>query len=258
VIEIAFGQTFYDDETAWGAESSARLAAAIQDGAVAALDPLTTYTRQDRGTEAVAYYVISRTWADGDTCERDGDVYCKPHRGLQMPSALSEVGSITLRAEHDLLASDAGQLALADGLFDGLVAYFGDRPVAARIGLEGDDTIAPLPVDGDGPPYWPDVVPDGPVRLRLTNTGTEAWDGLRLVAGWELTDAPYLAHEPRRLEPIGPSIPALEPGESVVVTASLPPAPAGGRALAWISLSEPRASLAGRGVAALQLSNEAP
>ena len=258
MIEIAFGQTFYDDETPWGVDGSARLAAAIQDGAVAALDPLTTYTRQDRGTEAVAYYVISRTWADGDSCERDGDVYCKPHRGLQMPSALSEVGSITLRAEHDLIASDAGQQALADGLFDGLVAYFGDRPVAARIGLEGADAIAPLPVDGDGPLYWPDVLPDGPVRLRLTNTGTEAWDGLRLVAGWELTDAPYLAREPRHLEPIGPSIPALEPGESVVVTASLPPAPAGGRAVAWISLSEPRASLAGRGVAALQLSSEAP
>ncbi len=260
VIEIAFGQTFYDDETAWGADGSGRLAAAIQDGAVAALDPLTTYPRQDRGTEAVAYFVISRTWADGDTCEREGDEYCKPHRGLLMPSALSEVGSITLRAEHDLIASDDGQQALADGLFDGLVDYFGNRGVAARIGLEGETPgTAPEPVAGDGPPYWPQVAPADPVRLRLTNTGTESWpDDLRLVAGWAATDAPYLAQAPDGVAPIGPAIPALEPGESVVVTVELPPPPAGDRAVAWISLLGSRASLADRGVAALQLSSEAP
>ena len=44
-----------------------------------------------------------------------------------MPSALDEVGSISLRAEHDLLASDAGQDAVAAGLFDGLTDYFGSR-----------------------------------------------------------------------------------------------------------------------------------
>jgi N-acetylmuramoyl-L-alanine amidase len=260
VIEIAFGQTFYDDETPWGADESARLAAAIQDGTVAALDPLTTYTRQDRGTEAVAYFAISRTWAAGDSCEREGDDYCKPHRGLLMPSALSEVGSITLRAEHDLIASDDGQQALADGLFDGLVEYFGDRGVAARIGLDGETPgTAPEPVEGGGPPYWPPVAPDGPVRLRLTNTGTEAWGSdLRLVAGWEASEAPYLASAPDQLESIGPEIPALEPGESVVVSADLPPAPGGGRAVAWISLSLGRASLADRGSPALQLSSEAP
>src|SRR6185436_12880084 len=111
VIEVAFGETFYDDETPWGPEASADLADAIQRGTVTAIDPLTTYTRQDRGTEAVAYYAISRAWADGDTCEHEGDTYCKPHRGLLMPSALDEVGSISLRAEHDLLASEAGQEA---------------------------------------------------------------------------------------------------------------------------------------------------
>jgi N-acetylmuramoyl-L-alanine amidase len=260
VIEIAFGQTFYDDETPWGADASARLAAAIQDGTVAAIDPLTTYTRQDRGTEAVAYFAISRAWADGDSCERAGDEYCKPHRGLLMPSALSEVGSITLREEHDLIASDAGQQALADGLFDGLVAYFGGRGVAARIALEGETPgTAPQPVDGDGPPYWPSVAPDGPVSLRLTNTGTEAWArDLHLVAGWEETGAPYLARAPEQLEVIGSEIPALEPGESVVITVQLPPPPRGGRAVAWVSLSDGRASLADGGMAALQLSSGAP
>ena len=260
VIEIAFGQTFYDDETPWGPDASASLADAIQRGAVDAIDPLTTYTRQDRGTEAVAYYAISRTWEDGDTCEREGDEFCKPQRGLLMPSALAEVGSITLRVEHDLLASAAGQDAVADGLFDGLVDFFGARPLAGRIGLaEAPVGAAPEPVPGDGPPFWPPVAPDGAVELQLTNTGTEAWaPGSELVAGWEETDAPYLSAAPERLDALDADVPALEPGESVVVSVDLPPAPAGGRAVAWISLSVERASLADRGSVALQLSNEAP
>ncbi len=260
VIEIAFGQTFYDDETPWGPDGSAGLADAIQRGAVAAIDPLTTYRRQDRGTEAVAYYAISRTWADGDTCEREGDEFCKPQRGLLMPSALAEVGSITLRAEHDLLASAAGQEAVADGLFDGLVEFFGARRLAGRIGLaDAPVGVAPQPVPGDGPPFWPSPLPDGPVELRLTNTGTEAWTvGSVLVAGWEQTDAPYLAVAPESLEALDAEIPALEPGESVVVWVNLPLASAGGRAVAWISLSVARASLADRGSAPLQLSTEGP
>jgi N-acetylmuramoyl-L-alanine amidase len=260
VIEIAFGQTFYDDETPWGEEGSAALADAIQRGTVAAIDPLTTYTRQDRGTEAVAYYAISRAWEDGDTCEREGDEFCKPQRGLLMPSALAEVGSITLRAEHDLLASAAGQDAVADGLFDGLVEFFAARPLAGRIGLvDAPVGAAPESVPGAGPPFWPPPAPDGSVRLRLTNTGTEAWaPGSVLVAGWEVTDAPYLADAPDSLEALDAEIPALAPGESVVVGVDLPAAPTGVRAVAWISLSVGRASLAEGGSVALQLSSEAP
>ena len=261
VIEVAFGQTFYDDETPWGPGASANLADAIQRGTVAAIDPLTTYTRQDRGTEAVAYYAISRAWADGDTCEREGDTYCKPHRGLLMPSALDEVGSISLRAEHDLLASEAGQDAVAAGLFDGLSDYFGSREIAGRVELAGRPAgVAPQPVAGDGPPFWPPVVTDGPIELRVTNTGTEAWPaGSRLEAGWEASDAPYLARPPEDLQPIGPEIPALDPGQSVVIGIELIPKPGVGRALAWISLSVDRASLADRGSPpALQLSSEAP
>jgi N-acetylmuramoyl-L-alanine amidase len=262
VIEVAFGQTFYDDETPWGPEASARLADAIQRGTVDAIDPLTTYTRQDRGTEAVAYYAISRAWADGDTCEREGDTYCKPQRGLLMPAALDEVGSISLRAEHELLASDAGQEAVAGGLFDGLIDYFGSREIAGRIELAGVPAgEAPQPVPGDGPPFWPPAVPDGSVELRVTNTGTDAWPaGSRLVAGWEASAMPYLARPPEDLQPIGPEIPALEPGDSVAIAVELPPMPDdGARALAWISLSVDRASLADRGSPpALQLSSEAP
>jgi N-acetylmuramoyl-L-alanine amidase len=260
VIEIAFGQTFYDDETQWGGDASASLADAIQRGAVAALDPLTTYTRQDRGTEAVAYYAISRTWEAGDTCEREGDEYCKPQRGLLMPSALAEVGSITLRAEHDLLASAVGQDAIADGLFDGLVEFFGDRPWAGRIGL-ADQPVgnAPEPVSGVGPPYWPPVVPDGAVELRLTNTGTDAWpEGSELAVGWEETEAPYLARAPDYVTPLDAGVPALAPGESVVVAIELPPPPGERRSVAWISLSLGRATLADRGSPALQVSDQAP
>ena len=261
VIEVAFGQTFYDDETPWGPDASANLADAIQRGTVAAVDPLTTYTRQDRGTEAVAYYAISRAWAEGDTCEREGDTYCKPHRGLLMPSALDEVGSISLRAEHDLLASEAGQDAVAAGLFDGLREYFGSREIAGRVEVEDMPAgVAPQPVPGDGPPFWPQAVPEGPVELRVMNTGTGSWSaGSRIEAGWETSDAPYLARPPADLQLIGPEIPALGPGESVVISIELPPKPGGGRALAWISLSVDRASLADRGSPpALQLSSEAP
>jgi N-acetylmuramoyl-L-alanine amidase len=259
VIEIAFGQTFYDDETSWGAEGSGPLADAIQRGVVAAIDPLTTYERQDRGVEAVAYYAISRSWSDGDTCEVEGDEFCKPQRGLLMPSALAEVGSITLRAEHDLLASGTGQDAVADGLFDGLVEFFGARALAGRIGLASEPVAAPDPVAGPGPPFWPPVAAGGAVELRLTNTGTESWPaGAELIAGWEETEAPYLAAAPAALETLDAEIPPLEPGESVVVSAALPPAPGDGRAVAWISLSLGRASLADRGSVALQVSSEAP
>jgi N-acetylmuramoyl-L-alanine amidase len=261
VIEIAFGETFYDDETPWGPDASADLADAIQRGSVAAIDPLTTYARQDRGIEAVAYYAISRAWADGDTCEREGDTYCKPHRGLLMPSALDEVGSISLRAEHDLLASDAGQDAAAEGLFDGLRDYFGARAIAGRVELaDVPARVAPQPVPGDGPMFWAPAVPDGPIELRVTNTGNEAWPaGSRIEAGWETSDAPYLPRPPADLQPTGPEIPALRSGESVVIPIELPSPPGGGRALAWISLSVDRASLADRGSPpALQLSSEAP
>ncbi|HEX2766315.1 MAG TPA: N-acetylmuramoyl-L-alanine amidase [Candidatus Limnocylindria bacterium] len=261
VFELAATQTFYDDETPWGADRSAALADGIQAGVVDAIDPLATeYERQDRGTEAVAYYVISRTWADGDRCEAADDTWCKPHRGLQMPGVLSEVGSITLRAEHDMLASAEGQAAIADGLFDGLAGWFSERELAARVAL-ADALVgaAPQPVEGDGPPFWAPVAPDGPIRLRVTNTGTEPIPaGAELVAGWEESDLPYLAAEPGDLAVIGDPLPALEPGEAIDVTVELPPAPGSARGLAWISLSVGSRTLAEVGSAALQLANRDP
>jgi len=256
VFEIAATQTFYDDETPWGDERSAALADAVQDGVVAALDPLAGHERQDRGTEAVAYYAVSRTWADTDTCETPGDTWCKPHRGLAMPGILSEIGSITSRPDHDLLASDAGQQAIADGVFDGLADWFAQRELSARVALADAPVGAlPEPMAGDGPPFWPpEHVADAPTRVRVTNTGTAPIAaGAALLAGWSSSDLPYLAAAPADLEPIGPPLPPLEPGESVVVTLDLPVAPSADRAVAWISLRVDGELLADLGSPALQL-----
>jgi hypothetical protein len=53
-------------------------------------------------------------------------------------------------------------------------------------------------------------------------------------------------------------MPALEPGESVVVRVVLPEPSGAGRALAWISLVDGASTLADRGSPALQLASEAP
>ena len=261
VFEIAATQTFYDDETSWGADASAALAEEVQAQVVSALEPLAAYERQDRGTDAVAYYAISRTWADGDTCEVPGDEWCKPHRGLAMPGILSEVGSITQRDEHDLLASAEGQAAIADGVFQGLAAWFRGRGLAARIAVADAPVGATPPlVDGDGPPFWAPLVGDGSLLLRVTNTGTEPLPvGGRLVAGWEVTDLPYLPAAPDAVQEIGAELPALAPGESVLVQADVPASPDGGRAVAWISLLSGSTTLADVGSPALQLATtEAP
>ena len=261
VFELAATQTFYDDETPWGADASARLATGLQDGVVAGIDGLATYDRQDRGTEAVAYYAISRSWnATTDTCETAGDTWCKPHRGLVMPSALAEVASITLRDEHDLLATSRGQEAIATGLVEGIGAFLADRPLAVRIGLDGQAATDGPPIEpGDGPPFAAAVLPSGALALRITNTGTQPIAaGSRLLAGWEASAAPYLAAAPAGIDAIGPELPALEPGASVVFEVDLPPSPDAARALAWISLRSGEDSLADLGSPALQLATAAP
>ena len=176
-----------------------------------------------------------------------------------MPTVLAEVGSITLRAEHDLLSSAAGHAAVADGLYAGLVDFFAARDVAARIGLV--DQIAgeaPNAVPGDGPPFWAPEAPDGPMRVRVTNNGVREMEGAQLVAGWEASDQPYLAAPPAALRPIGEPLPTLEPGESVVIEVSLPDAIGGARALAWISLLVEGTMLSELGSPALQLASGTP
>ena len=254
-FEIAATQTFYDDETPWSA-SSASLAESLQSGVVAAIEPLATYDREDRGTDAVAFYAVSRQWQDDDTCETPGDTWCKPHRALAMPGALAEVGSINLLEEHDLLASAEGQEAVAAGLFDGLARHLGARPLAARIGLETETPgERPEALDGTGPPFVASPL-TAPLRLRLTNTGIEPWPaGMSLVAGWEMTELPYLGQPPSGLVPLGNDIPTLAPGESVVVEAVLPAVPAE-RSVAWIGLRGGNGLLAEAGSPPLQLSSQ--
>ncbi|MGQ0608974.1 MAG: N-acetylmuramoyl-L-alanine amidase [Chloroflexota bacterium] len=256
-IEIAFSETFYTDETPWGATETARLAEAVQTGLVERLSPLADYRRGDRGTTAHNFYMVAPPLFEA-TPERP-DPLKQPTRGGLMPVVLAEVGSITLRSEHDLLASADGQDAVATGLLDGLEAYFADRELGVRIGLaDAPPGLAPEPVSGAGPPFWPAVASDGPVELRLTNTGTVAWpSGIGLVAGWETSDQPYLPRAPETLESLAVDVPALAPGASVVVSVELPSPPAG-RALAWISLGIQGATAADRGSPALQLSSQGP
>jgi N-acetylmuramoyl-L-alanine amidase len=256
-IEIAFSETFYTDETPWGAELTAALAAGVQDGVVTALDELGDYERGDRGITAHNFYLVAPPLFE-PTAERPDPVK-QPTRGALMPTVLSEIGSITLRQEHDLLASPEGQAAVAGGLFDGLVAFFAGRERAVRIGLEGETVPrAVRPVDGSGPPFWAAVAADAPLRLRLTNTGTdELAAGARLVAGWATDDGPYLPAAPA-LVPIGPDLPALASGASVVVEVELPPPPSPGRAVAWISLGGGGTTFAELGSPPLQVASAPP
>ena len=257
-IEIAFTETFYTDETPWGAERTARLAAGIQDGVVGELATLAEYERGDRGTTAHNFYMVAPTLFE--PTEERPDPLRQPTRGGLMPVVLSEVGSITLREEHDLLVSPEGQEAVARGITDGLAAFFADRPLGGRIRLAGvEPGWVPQPVPGDGPPFWPEVLPDGPISLRITNTGTEPWpEDVAVVAAWGITDEPYLARAPEDLQDVGVAVPALAPGESATVDVALPPAPTERRAVAWISLSDGRTTIAHHGSPALQLGSRAP
>lgn len=249
--EIAATETFYDDETPWGVDGSGVLAGDIQTDVVRALEPLATYERQDRGTQAVAYYAISRQWRDGDTCETPGDTWCKPHRAPQMPSVLTEVGSISLRAEQDLLTGPDGQAAAAEGVYDGIVAYLSRRPLAARYEAPGARVAPPL---ADGPLEQAPILPEGTTKLVLTNRGTEAWPtNLQLVAGWQVSELPYLPSAPDRLENLPVDVPPLAPGESVRLSVPLEAPAATGRQIGWITLRGPNVPWTDLGTPAIQM-----
>lgn len=259
--EIAVTESYYDDETPWGESGSGDLGRALQAGVVDALDGVTDYERQDRGTEAVAYYLISRQWADGDSCETPGDTWCKPHRGAQLPAVLSEVGSMSLEAESELLASDVGRQAVAEGLLEGLRTWLASRQLAVRYDAlvpGGEAGVTPTPRPGEGPMFWTTELPASVARagllpIRLTNTGTASWpEGLQLRIGWSSTGQPYLAAPPDELVPVDVAVPALAAGESVQLELPIE-VPAGGRSIAWISLHGAVGDFADLGSPALQL-----
>ncbi|HVM25571.1 MAG TPA: N-acetylmuramoyl-L-alanine amidase [Candidatus Limnocylindrales bacterium] len=258
LLPIARTETFYTDETPWGIPLTARLAEQIQAALVASLDAVADYAREDRGTNAHNLYIVAPPLFE-TTPERP-DPLRQPTRGALMPAVLVEIGTITLPAEHELLLSAEGASAAAQGIFDGLVAWFAEREVAGRIEpVDRAPGTVPQPIPGDGPPFRADPAGEPPLRLRITNTGTRAWEGhaVELLAGWEATTAPYLYLPPDDVRPAGVALPGLAPGESVVVEVELP---AAGQdpGLAWFSLSVAGETVAQGGSPALQLSTGAP
>ncbi len=255
VFKIAATQTYYTDAFSW-ADASKRLAGDVQDGVVSSMADAASYDRQDRGIDGTAPYLY--------LLKPPGSADNEPRRGLLMPAILTEVGSMSLEAESELLSGQAGYDAAAKGIFDGIAAYLRDRPLAARIDAlipDGAASAQPTAVPGSGPPFWPAVAPsDGALSLRLTNTGSSAWPaGMRLVAGWAAADMPYLAAAPDGLTPLDPEVPALQPGESVELPVTLPAPVGAGRQVAWITLDGPDGTpLTASGSPALQLGNAGP
>jgi N-acetylmuramoyl-L-alanine amidase len=254
LYRIAASQTYYTDAFAW-ANASKRLAQAVQDGAVRSMASATNYKRQDRGIDGTAPYLYELKPAGTDPKS--------PRRPLLMPAILSEVGSVSLQAESELLATTAGRQAAARGVFDGVAAYFAQRPLAARLDAVlpgGAAGLQPEAVSGSGPPFWPPVLPDaGHLSVRLINTGSAAWPaGMRLAAGWGAATAPYLAAAPADLAPLGVTVPALAPGASIELTLTLS-APPSGRQVAWITpLAADGAPLSEAGSPALQVATRGP
>ncbi|HET7520393.1 MAG TPA: N-acetylmuramoyl-L-alanine amidase, partial [Candidatus Limnocylindria bacterium] len=256
-FDIAATQTFYTDETAWGADVTARLAQGIQDGVVAEMADAADYRRQDRGIQAQNLYIVAPPLLE-PTPDRP-DPRKQPTRGALMPSVLTEVGSITSRRDQTLLGSPAGQRAAAAGIFDALAGYFGDRPLAASYLLPDVDPVAGVLPDaqpGGGPPFWPPSITDPAPLVRFTNTGTQAWpQGLSVVGAWQASEWPYLRVPPDDLQDVladGASVPALQPGESVDLPLSLPDAGSDPGAY-WITLSALDGPLTELGSPPLQL-----
>jgi N-acetylmuramoyl-L-alanine amidase len=255
IYRIAATQTFFTDDLPW-VDAASRLATDVQDGVVASMAAAVSYSRQDRGTDGTAPYLY--------LLKMPGTAGNEPRRGLLMPGILTEVGSISLKAEAELLATPAGYADAAKGIYDGIVRYLADRPLAARIDAlvpGGSAGVQPTAVPGDGPPFWPAVAPaDGAMTLRLTNTGSAVWpSGLVLAAGWGATDMPYLATAPDTLQPLAGDVPALGPGESVEVPVTLPSGTGSGRQVAWITLLGPDGTaLTTIGCPPLQLGSRGP
>jgi len=239
VVEMAATETFYTDETDWGLDVTGPLAQSIQDDVVAALEVVARYERHDRGIKAHNLFIVAPPLLQ-PTPDRP-DPRKQPTRGALMPSILNEVGSITLKAEQDLLASPSGQLAAAEGIFAALAAHFRERPMAVSYlmpELEPSAGHLPLAADDDGPPFWPPVAPSADLLVRLVNTGSQSWPaGMRLVGGWQQTDQPYLRVPPEALSPLlADPLPALAPGEAVELRVPLPTA-GSTRGVVWMSVA---------------------
>ena len=259
---IAATETYYTDETAWGVSATRPLAQLVQDGVLAAMDPVAPYDRQDRGISATNLYIVAPPLFV--TTPDRPDPLKQPTRGALMPAVLTEVGSITLPAEQELLLSAAGQAAAAQGIAAALGSYFGARQLAVRYDLlaaGGSAGVVPVAVPGNGPPFWAPVASAAALSagtaIRVTNTGSASWPaGLRLEAGWVASQDPYLRQAPPNLATQAVDIPTLAPGESVVLRVPLPPPAGSGRQIAWITLASAAAPLTDLGSPPLQLATQ--
>jgi N-acetylmuramoyl-L-alanine amidase len=257
-IPVARTETFYTDETPWGASSTRQLAELIQHGVVSAMAGV-GYERQDRGVNAHNLYMVAPPLLK-ETTERPNR-WAQPTRGALMPSVLCEVASDTLAAEDQLITSASGQGRIADGLLAGLTGYFTQRPLAARIqALLPGSGLPPRALPGEGPPFWaPDLQGVTPLGVVLTNTGHESWsDNLRVLVGWEPSSDPYLRAAPPTLARVDVAVPPLAPGESVELEVPLT-VPPGARQVAWITLSDGGSkTFADSGSPPLQVASRAP
>jgi len=262
-FEIAATETYYTDETPWGVSATRRLAQLVQDEVVASLGPVASYVRQDRGISATNLYIVAPPLFV--TTPDRPDPIKQPTRGALMPAILTEVGSISLAAEQDLLLSPAGQTAAAQGIADGIAAYLADRPLAVRYdalirgGLAG---TTPQPLGDTGPPFWApglsNAIGSVPVTVRLTNVGSESWpSGLRLLGAWQQSTDPYLREAPAGLADLGVVIPPLAPGESVELLVNLQ-VPRTDRGIEWLTLGRGGSPLSDLGSPPLQLSTTGP
>ena len=255
LYKIAASQTFYTDAFAW-ADASHRLASAVEADVARAMGKAGAYGRQDRGVDGSAPYLYVLKPAGSDAKS--------PRRGLLMPAILSEVGSVSLKAESELLATATGREAAAAGVYNGIVDYLHQRPLAARIDAlvpGGTAGTAPQAVPGTGPPFWPPIVPrGGTVMVRLTNTGTSSWPaGMRLVSGWQASSNPYLAVAPAHLQTADAQVPTLKPGESVELSVQLAVPSSSARQVAWITLATANGTtLTSYGSPPVQLASASP
>src|SRR5207244_10784154 len=124
LFKIAATQTYYTDAFAW-ADASRRLASAVEADVSKSMGKAGAYRRQDRGIDGSAPYLYVLKPAGSDAKS--------PRRGLQMPAILSEVGSVSLKAESELLATPTGREAAATGVYYGIVEYLHLRPLTERL-----------------------------------------------------------------------------------------------------------------------------
>ena len=220
-VEIAFSETFYTDETPWGADRDrAAWPRRIQAGVV-------DRPRPARATTSAATAASPRTtstWSRRrcSSRPRSARIRCKqPTRG-GADAGRPVRGRVDHAARRARPARLAGWPACRRRRHSSTASppSSASAELAARIGLRRKrDRPGPEAVAGDGPPFWAPVAPEGPVALRLTNTGTGAWPpGAELVAGWEPTDQPYLARAPERARAARCRDSGAGPGESVVVS----------------------------------------